>query len=258
MHECGKVEVAFSSELTHVPPKNSFRLCKGLMLIALKFSRKRKPPHCIAEKKRSERCKAADGGKADWTNRQAVCPEGVRARWGAPESILGMNGRGWLRTPTSTHTAIRRRYRGGLAGVVTPTVFTVGSPQGGTPRSRGAGNLICMAQFANMSGDGLHTYMGALLRNNAHFPLAPRVCGVLPCIKPTVKTVGASPRAYQSTERRRMAVWISANACQPSTFVTSNHCIPTTPFTKTIGTHVSELTHVPLWFHSRYARCWFI
>ncbi len=40
---------------------------------------------------------------------------------------------------------------------------------------------------------------------------APRACGVLPCIKPTVKTVGASPHAYQSTERRRMAVWISAN-----------------------------------------------
>ena len=35
-------------------PKNSFRLCKGLMLIALKISRKRKPPHCIAEKKRSD------------------------------------------------------------------------------------------------------------------------------------------------------------------------------------------------------------
>ena len=32
-------------------------------------------------------------------------------------------------------------------------------------------------------------------------------------IKPTVKTVGASPRARQFTERRRMAVWTHANAC---------------------------------------------
>ena len=163
------------------------------------------------------------------------------------EGTGGSNGCGGRAYPTNSVTLAtpkpagrrRNRHPNHLCGANTlrglsnlPTAvgifFTVGSPQGGTPRSRGAGNLICMAQFANMSGDGLHTYMGALLRNNAHSPLAPRVCGVLPCIKPTVKTVGASPHAYQSTERRRMAVWISANACQPTTFVTSNHCTPTT------------------------------
>ena len=34
-------------------------------------------------------------------------------------ATLGVNVRGWLRTPTPAHTAVRRRYRGGYAGVVT-------------------------------------------------------------------------------------------------------------------------------------------
>ena len=121
--------------------------------------------------------------------------------------------------PTPAHTAIRRRYRGGFASVVTPTVFTVGSTQGGTPRKAGCGpfdmhGVVC----ENERGWFAYLYGRAITKQRPFFH-APRVCGVLPCIKPTVKTVGASPRAYKFTERRRMAVWISANVRIPTTFI---------------------------------------
>ena len=42
--------------------------------------------------------KAADGCKADWTNRAAVCPEGVRAREARPNQPVGCP-----RMPTNPH-----------------------------------------------------------------------------------------------------------------------------------------------------------
>ena len=110
-----------------------------------------------------------------------------------------MNDRGWLRTPTLAHTAIRpsprgaprpcyaetgRRYRGGLAGVVTPTVFTVGLMQGSTPHARGAGAvklfglyLYCVSGFFNELGElllGRHAFMVfALVDDVFGHPLVP-------------------------------------------------------------------------------------
>ena len=100
----------------------------------------------------------------------------------------------------------------------------VGLMQGGTPRiagcvrcryacvikGSGRGEPSCVGLWCGRGGMHAHPVSRCLHRLLSH---APRKCGVLPCVEPTVRTVGMSTRALQFTQRPRMGVWIHAKAC---------------------------------------------
>ena len=109
-----------------------------------------------------------------------------------------------------------------------PHGFHRGLAAGRHPTFAGCGQFDMHGAFYECERGWFAYLYGHAITKQRPFSHAPRACGVLPCIKPTVKTVGASPRARQFTERRRMAVWIHANARILTALVGTNHCIPPT------------------------------
>ena len=59
-------------------------------------------------------------------------------------------------------------------------------------------------------------------------------------------SLGGVPACVATNATPPCAGWIHANACRPTTFVATNHCIPTTPCKKTIGTHGRNAQKEPI------------
>ena len=118
---------------------------------------------------------------------------------------------GWYATRPRIHTAIRRRSVDCRARGDNPRVLTRGSMQGSTPRSRGAwedGRCWCRRMlWAKHAVQTPDTQLPVRFFKSPHakpLPPAPRACGVPPCTKPTVRTVGMTTHAYPP---RNAAAW---------------------------------------------------
>ena len=130
------------------------------------------------------------------------------------------------------HTAIRRRFVDWRARGDNPRVLTRGSMQGSTPRSRGAwedGRCWCRrmlwAKHAVQTPDAQLPVRFFKSPHAKPIPPAPRACGVPPCIKPTVKTVGVTTPAYSP---RNAAAWRCGLAPTPAPLRAP--LPPTTPY----------------------------
>ena len=147
------------------------------MLTALKFSRKRKPPHCIAKKNARTRLRQpvslklrrvfqgyaeACGWCNPWRERAWLPPRLIRARLTRPHPCGANTIRGLSNLPYG-----RRQ------------LFHRGLTAGRHPTFAGCEPFDMHGAFSYMSGDGLHTYKGSLLRNNAHVPTHPACAGCL-------------------------------------------------------------------------------
>ena len=104
-----------------------------------------------------------------------------------------------------------------------------------SPRARrSAGNLICIAYFANMSGDGLHTYMGTLYETTPIFPHTPHMRGAT-LHQAHGENRGGIPACHPTTEPRLACLGVAQRAKTGAGWIHANARLQTTP----VGTNQS-------------------